>query len=135
MRAPRRILWSGECYVAPEADGQVVVGATEERAGFDPRPTLAGLLQLATGAVDILPALGRLRIETQWGGLRPAVPDRLPVLGWAPNCRGLLLDTAHFRNGVLLGPLTGKLMSELLQGQPPSWDLSPYAPERFAPPA
>lgn len=131
MRAPRRILWSGECYVAPKADGQVIVGATEEHAGFDVRPTLAGLLQLATGAVDILPELGRLPVETQWGGLRPAAPDRLPIIGWAPGCRGLLLATAHFRNGVLLGPLTGRLVSELLQGQPPSFDIAPYAPERF----
>jgi glycine oxidase len=131
MRAPRHILWSGECYVAPKADGQVIVGATEERAGFDRRPTLSGMLQLALGATNLLPELGRLTVETQWGGLRPAVPDRLPVIGWAPGYRNLMLATAHYRNGVLLGPLTGKLVTELLLQQEPGWDLSPYAPQRL----
>lgn len=132
-RAPRHILWSGECYVAPKADGLVMVGATEERAGFDRRPTLSGVLQLALGATNLLPELGRLSVETQWGGLRPALPDRLPVIGWAAGCENLLLATAHFRNGVLLGPLTGKLATEMLLGKAPSWDLSPYSPERLSP--
>ena len=132
MRAPQHILWSGECYVAPKADGQIIVGATEERAGFDRRPTLSGLLHLALGATNLLPALGRLTVEAQWGGLRPAVPDRLPVIGWAPGYRNLLLATAHYRNGVLLGPLTGKLVTELLLQNEPSWDLRPYAPQRLA---
>lgn len=132
MRAPQHILWSGQCYVAPKADGQVIVGATEERAAFDRRPTLSGMLQLALGATNLLPELGRLPIETQWGGLRPAVPDRLPVIGWAPSYTNLLLATAHYRNGVLLGPLTGKLVTELLLRQEPSWDLGPYAPQRLA---
>lgn len=132
QHAPRHILWSGQCYVAPKADGLVIVGATEERAGFDRRPTLSGMLQLALGATELLPELGRLSVETQWGGLRPAVPDRLPVIGWAAGCRNLLFATAHFRNGVLLGPLTGKLVTELLQGQEPSWDLTPYTPQRLS---
>jgi glycine oxidase len=131
MHTPRHILWSGECYVAPKADGQVIVGATEERAAYDRRPTLSGLLQLALGATNLLPELGRLTVETQWGGLRPAVPDRLPVIGWAPNYRNLLLATAHYRNGVLLGPLTGTLVTELLLQQEPSWDLRPYSPQRL----
>ena len=131
MRVPQHILWSGDCYVAPKTDGQVIVGATEERAGFDRRPTLSGLLQLALGATSLLPELGRLTVETQWGGLRPAVPDRLPVIGWAPGYRNLMLATAHYRNGVLLGPLTGRLVTELLLRQEPSWDLSPYAPQRL----
>jgi glycine oxidase len=130
-RAPRHILWSGECYVAPKADGLVMVGATEEHAGFDRRPTLSGVLQLALGATNLLPELGRLSVETQWGGLRPALPDRLPVIGWAAGCENLLLATAHYRNGVLLGPLTGKLATELLLGKAPSWDLGPYSPERL----
>ena len=109
-----------------------MVGATEERAGFDRRPTLSGMLQLALGATNLLPELGQLSVETQWGGLRPAVPDRLPVIGWAPGCDNLLLATAHFRNGVLLGPLTGKLATELLLGQAPSWDLSPYSAQRLS---
>jgi glycine oxidase len=131
MRAPRHILWSDQCYVAPKADGLVVIGATEERTGFDRRPTLSGMLQLALGATTLLPELGRLPVIAQWGGLRPAVPDRLPVIGLAPGYRNLYLATAHFRNGVLLGPLTGKLVTELLQQRAPSWDLAPYSPERL----
>ena len=131
MQPPRHILWSGECYVAPKVDGELVVGATEEHAGFDSRPTLSGMLQLATGATDMLPALGRLPILSQWGGLRPATPDRHPVIGAAPVVAGLYVATAHFRNGVLLGPLTGRLVADLLQGRPPSFDVTPYAPDRF----
>ncbi|HEV7214418.1 MAG TPA: glycine oxidase ThiO [Chloroflexota bacterium] len=131
MRAPQHILWSGECYVAPKADGQIIVGATEERAGFDRRPTLSGLLQLALGATNLLPELGRLTVETQWGGLRPAVPDRLPVIGWAPGYRNLMLATAHYRNGVLLGPLTGNLVTEMLLQREPGWELRPYRPQRL----
>ncbi len=134
MHTPRHILWSGECYVAPKADGQVIVGATEERAGYDRRPTLSGLLQLALGATNLLPELGKLTVETQWSGLRPAVLDRLPVIGWAPDCRNLLLATAHFRNGVLLGPLTGTVVTEMLLNKAPSWDLAPYSPHRLEAP-
>lgn len=132
LRAPQHILWSGDCYVAPKADGLVVVGATEERAGYDRRPTLGGMLQLALGATNLLPELGRLPVETQWGGLRPAVPDRLPVIGRAQQYRNLVIATAHFRNGVLLGPLTGRLVADLIAGRAPSWDLTPYAPVRLA---
>lgn len=130
-KQPRHILWSGECYMAPKVDGLLVVGATEERGSFDPRPTLSGMLQLATGATDIHPEFGRLPIETQWGGLRPATPDRLPVIGRVPGIDNLIVATAHFRNGVLLGPLTGKIVTALLQGQEPPRDVREYGPERF----
>ncbi len=132
LRSPRHILWSGDCYVAPKVGGILIVGATEERAGFDSRPTLSGLLQLATGATELLPELGRLPVAAQWGGLRPATPDRLPVIGWAPGYDNLLLATAHYRHGVLLGPLTGRLVAELVQRQVLSWDITPYSPARFA---
>ena len=131
MQPPRHILWSGECYVAPKVDGELVVGATEEHAGFDSRPTLSGLLQLATGATDLLPALGRLPVLSQWGGLRPATPDRFPVIGAAPQVAGLYVATAHYRNGVLLGPLTGRIVADLMQGRPPCVDVTAYTPARF----
>lgn len=129
---PRHILWSGECYMAPKVDGLLVVGATEERGSFDPRPTLSGMLQLATGATDIHPELGRLPIESQWGGLRPATPDRLPLIGRVPGIDNLFVATAHYRNGVLLGPLTGKIVAALLQGQESPWDVREYAPYRVS---
>jgi glycine oxidase len=130
MRSPRHILWSGTCYVAPKVDGQLVIGATEERSGFDPRPTMSGLLQLAMSATEMLPELGRLPINTQWGGLRPATPDRLPVIGWAPALEGLFFATGHFRNGVLLGPLTGRIAAAMLAGEAPCSDVASYAPGR-----
>lgn len=130
-QGPRHIVWSHGCYITPKVDGQLVIGATEERAGFDSRPTMSGMLQLALAATEVIPELGRLPIDTQWGGLRPATSDRLPVIGWAPGCDGLFLATAHYRNGVLLGPLTGRLVTEMVRGETPSHDLSAYRPERL----
>lgn len=132
-RSPKHILWTHDCYIAPKVDGQLVIGATEERAGFDSHPTMSGMLQLAIAATDVLPELGRLPIEAQWAGLRPASPDRLPIIGWAPGYDGLFLATAHFRNGVLLGPLTGRLVAEMVQGNRPSYDIAEYTPQRFVP--
>jgi glycine oxidase len=129
--APRHVTWAGHCYIAPKSDGEVIVGATEERAGYDTRPTLSGLAQLATEATTVMPALGRLPVLRQWAGLRPATADRLPVIGAVPGWSGLFVATAHFRNGVLLGPLTGKVIAAAIQGKPAPFDVTPYSPARF----
>jgi glycine oxidase len=129
---PQHIIWSRDCYLVPKVDGRLIVGATEQRAGFDTQPILSGLVHLANGAVDLLPALGRLPVDGLWAGLRPATPDRFPIIGWATDAEGLLLATGHFRHGIILGPLTGHLVAQLLQGKTTDWDLAPYAPARFA---
>lgn len=111
-------LWSDRCYLVPKAGGRVLVGATEEpEAGFDRRPTVAGVAGLAAAAAATLPALAGAELEEAWAGFRPAAPDRLPLLGRLPGHERTWLATGHHRNGILLAPLTGLLMAEaILEG-------------------
>src|ERR1051326_4096848 len=104
-QAPRQVLWSGECYLVPRPDGEIVLGATEEEGNYDVRPTLAGLNRLTEAALEVVPAAGGFVVDGIWSGLRPAAPDRHPIVGWAPGLVRLMLATAHYRNGGLLGPL------------------------------
>jgi len=129
----RQVVWSGDCYLVPRVDGQVVLGATQEDGNYDARPTLAGIGALSEAALELLPWAGQLVLEGVWAGLRPAAPDRYPIVGRAPNCRNLFLATAHFRNGVLLGPLTGRLLANHILSGTESAELRPFGLARFAP--
>ena len=130
-RSLQRILWTGECYLVPKTGGQVILGATEEEGNYDRRPTLAGVGALATAALEQLPWAGQFTIEGVWAGLRPAAPDRFPIVGWAPGLDNLLVATAHYRNGVLLGPLTGRRVSEAIRTGMIASELAPFGLERF----
>ena len=133
-RSLQRILWTGECYLVPKTGGQVILGATEEEGNYDRRPTLAGVGALATAALEQLPWAGQFTIEGVWAGLRPAAPDRFPIVGWAPCLDNLLVATAHYRNGVLLGPLTGRRVSEAIHTGVIAPELAPFGLERFQTP-
>ena len=133
-RSLQRILWTGECYLVPKTGGQVILGATEEEGNYDRRPTLAGVGALATAALEQLPWAGQFTIEGVWAGLRPAAPDRFPIVGWAPGVDNLLVATAHYRNGVLLGPLTGRSVSEAIHTGVIASELAPFGLERFQTP-
>jgi glycine oxidase len=131
-RTPRHVIWGGECYLVPRPDGEIVLGATEEEGNYDARPTVAGMHALTDAALEVVPAAGAFVVEGAWAGLRPAAPDRRPIVGWAPGIERLMLATAHYRNGVLLGPLTGRHVAESIVA---SGDLGPFAGftvERFA---
>ncbi len=130
-RAPRHVIWSGDCYLVPKPEGQVILGATMEEGNYDRRPTLAGVGALAEAALEFLPWAGQLVVEGVWGGLRPAAPDRYPIVGRAPGLTNLVLATAHYRNGVLLGPLTGRWVADLIQTGMLGPDLAPFGPERL----
>lgn len=118
------------CYLLPKCNGTIYVGATEEDAGYDSRPTLGSLAQLATRAVELMPVLRDLPFSAPLAGLRPSSADGLPFLGNVPGLDGLYVAAGHFRNGVLLSAITGQLMRELLTGQTPSVDLTPFSVER-----
>ena len=87
-KSPRQVIWSGECYLVPRPDGEIVLGATEEEGNYDPRPTLAGLNRLTEAALEVVPAAGGFVVDGAWAGLRPAAPDRHPIVGWAPGLTG-----------------------------------------------
>ncbi len=136
LRTPKpllqRVVNLGPRYLVPRPDGRVLIGSTEERVGFDKRTTAQGVQGLLELAVKLVPSLAQAEVEKSWAGLRPATPDRLPVLGPVPGKPGLFVATGHFRNGVLLSPGTAVVMADVIQGRKPPVDLSPFDPARFS---
>jgi glycine oxidase len=128
----RHVIASPRGYLVPRADGRLVAGSTSERAGFDKSVTAGGMRSVLDIALEIAPVLADHRVADSWAGLRPATPDRLPFLG-----RGALPGLWHacglFRNGVLLGPLVGELIADLVTGDTVPFDLEAFSPARFAP--
>ena len=127
----RTIVWGASTYLVPKRDGSIVVGATEERAGFDRRVTAAGVAQLLGEALRLVPDLDDAGFTSAWAGLRPATPDHLPLVGPWPGIDGLLLAAGHYRNGVLLAPLTAQLIAGLVLGKGLPEEAVPLRPERF----
>jgi glycine oxidase len=121
----------GEAYLVPRPSGELLVGATVERAGFQRAVTAQGVAGLLRAALDLVPSLGELAVSRTWSGFRPWAPDGLPILGPWPGVRGLWVATAHFRNGILLAPITARLMSEWILAGRPSMELTPFLPDRF----
>ncbi|HLY72744.1 MAG TPA: glycine oxidase ThiO [Planctomycetota bacterium] len=126
----RHMLLDGESYLIPRADGRILVGSTLEDVGFDKSVILETVGDLALRGARLMPALGKLPLVTSWAGLRPATPDRLPYLGKGP-VEGLIVATGHYRNGILLAPITAELVADLLAGQAPSIDLAAFDPMRI----
>lgn len=128
------LVCSDEVYLVPRADGTVLLGSTVEHAGFRKEVTAGAVEQLLAAAARLVPSIAAARFVTAWAGLRPGTPDGLPILGASPVA-GLLFATGHFRNGILLAPLTAKLLADAITGEP-ARDLSAFSIERFAgPPA
>jgi glycine oxidase len=128
----RMILQSQHCYIIPRAGGRVLVGATVERVGFDPRTTATGLLGLVSAALEVVPALADAEVLDYWTGFRPGSPDDLPILGADPELSGLFYATGHYRNGILLTPVTSTLIADLVEGRDPEYPLDVFRPDRFA---
>lgn len=123
----------GSTYLVPRVDGRLVVGSTRESAGFRATPTAAGVHALLEGAIRVLPAMADAPILDVWAGLRPGTPDNLPILGRDPALEGVVYATGHFRNGILLAPITGQLIADVLEGREPALSLEPYRADRFPP--
>jgi glycine oxidase len=120
-----------EVYVVPRGDGRVVVGATVEEQGFDTRVTAAAVHDLLRAALELLPDVAELELAETVVGLRPGSPDNAPMLGPAGPA-GLVVATGHYRNGILLTPVTADAVAELLAtGRVPDL-IAPFAPDRFA---
>jgi glycine oxidase len=126
-----RVLWSDKVYLVPRNDGRIVAGATMEYVGYDKNVTAGGLEKILAAAIELAPGLADARIDETWAGLRPDSPDHLPILG-PTDLDGLLIATGHFRSGVLLTPITAKLMREWITQQRVSLDWERFSPMRFA---
>jgi glycine oxidase len=126
----QRDLWLDHSYLVPRSDGRIIAGSTIEYEGFDHSLTAAGVKKILTAAISLVPALEKARIEETWSGLRPDSPDHLPIIG--PTDRdGLLIATGHFRSGILLAPITARLIREWITTQKVSMDWTPFSPMRF----
>jgi glycine oxidase len=126
----RHAVFGPACYFSPRDDGRVLLGSTTEFVGFSPGVTARAVRDLITAAIRLVPALGDAAIGRTWSGLRPHTADELPILGEGA-IRNLIFATGHFRNGVLLAPITGEIVAAIATGDPPPVDLRPFSATRF----
>lgn len=117
-------------YLVPRGDGLCVAGSTLEAAGFEKRVTPAGIERILAMAMEIAPELTSAEIVETWSGLRPDSPDHLPILGPA-DLKGLVIATGHYRNGILLTPITAKLVAEFITQKRVSFPWDEFSPQRF----
>ena len=126
----RHVIRAPEIYLVPRSDGRILVGATVEEAGYDKRTDAATIQRMQQAAIRLVPALAQARMLEAWAGLRPGSPDNLPILG-ATQIPGYFVATGHFRDGILLTPVTAQVMAQMVTGGQPEYDVSPFSPARF----
>ncbi|MFQ5604733.1 MAG: glycine oxidase ThiO [bacterium] len=126
----RHLIHSSGCYLVPWPDGRILVGSTVENVGYNKQVSAEGVQQLLHSALKIIPALASATVADMWAGLRPDTPDNLPILG-ETALDNLLVASGHFRNGILLAPLTAKLIAELIVSGKTSLSLQPFRADRF----
>ena len=131
-RLAHHVIHSPRGYIVPRLDGRLLAGSTTEYAGFDKRITGAGLNAITSHALEIAPSLGGLPVVACWAGLRPRAEDEWPVMGECAQVGGLFYATGHYRNGILLAPLTGDLIAEQIMTRLAPPLLSSFSPDRFA---
>jgi glycine oxidase len=127
----RHVIRTPEVYLIPRTDGRLLIGATVEEAGFDKRTVADTIQKLRRAAIAIVPRLTEARILEAWAGLRPGTPDALPILGATPT-PGYFVATGHFRDGILLAPVTAALMADVIIGAEPRFDSAPFSLNRFS---
>ncbi|MFN2389147.1 MAG: glycine oxidase ThiO [Actinomycetota bacterium] len=120
-----------DAYVVPRADGRLVIGATVEEMGFDRRVTAGAVHQLLRDAYQLIPGIVEAELTETIAGLRPGSPDNAPLVGPA-GPEGLFVASGHYRNGILLAPVTADLLTEMLLGAPTPAAIAPFSPRRFA---
>ncbi|HEY9598229.1 MAG TPA: glycine oxidase ThiO, partial [Cyanophyceae cyanobacterium] len=126
----QRVLYGSDSYIVPRRDGRIVIGATAEEVGFTPHNTPAGIQRLLAEAMRLYPPLQDWSIQECWWGFRPATPDELPILGESP-IDNLTLATGHYRNGILLAPVTAVLLADWISEQKPDPLLDHFRYDRF----
>ncbi|MBZ5566801.1 MAG: glycine oxidase ThiO [Acidobacteriia bacterium] len=126
----RHVVRAPTVYLVPRSDGRIVVGSTLEDAGFDKQVNPNTIQHLHQKAAELLPELGQARILEAWAGLRPGTPDGLPILGRG-DVEGYFLATGHYRDGILMAPITAVVVTQFIHGVQPEFDLKEFAPERF----
>lgn len=126
----KQVLYGEESYIVPRQDGRIIVGATSEDVGFQAGNTAIGIHQLLTAAIRLYPPIQRFTLEETWYGFRPATPDELPILGSSPYAN-LTLATGHYRNGILLAPVTANAIVRLVLTEKPDPRLEAFHWSRY----
>jgi glycine oxidase len=127
----KRVVWGPRCYLVPWTNGSLLVGATAEEAGFDERATVAGIHDLLDAVTELVPRAWQAGFNGVRVGLRPATPDELPIVGRSTEVEGLVYATGHYRNGILLAPLTARLVADLVLEDREGPELAITRPQRF----
>jgi glycine oxidase len=127
----RRVLCVEKRYVVPRSDGRILVGSTEEpEAGYEKRTTESAIAGLRRFATDVVPALRAVPVEKTWSGLRPGSSDGMPFLGRVPGWDNAFVAAGHYRAGIQLSPVTGRVMADLILGRPPTLPIEAFRPDR-----
>jgi glycine/D-amino acid oxidase-like deaminating enzyme len=126
----RHVIHGHDVYIVPRSDGRVLIGATVEDVGFDKRVSPDIISRLHLCAAKFVPELSEARIHEAWAGLRPGSPDDLPILGHV-GLDGYFVATGHFRNGILLAPVTARIMADLICRGDTTFNLAHFSAVRF----
>lgn len=126
----KKVLRSSRGYLVPRRDGRIIAGSTLENAGFAKEVTTEGIRKILQGAQELAPALAGAEMVEQWAGLRPDSPDHLPIIG-PTETKGLLIATGHYRNGILLAPVTAKMVRDWIVSGKASFMAENFSPLRF----
>ena len=128
----RHVLYSPRGYLVPRRDGRVLAGSTAEHVGFDKRVTDEGVDALKSMMIEIAPEIAALPMTDSWAGFRPCAQDGLPVLGPGAEIEGFFYATGHYRNGILLAPITGNVIADaIVDGVVPE-SIQAFSPDRFS---
>ncbi|WP_243388315.1 glycine oxidase ThiO [Bacillus kexueae] len=119
------------CYIVPKKGNRLFIGATSVPHSYDKSVSVQGLTSLLDRAQSLLPKLREGVIERMWSGIRPQTKDGLPILGEHPSIKGVWIASGHYRNGILLSPITGVVMADLIEGKECKYDLTPFQLERI----
>jgi glycine oxidase len=124
------VVRSEKVYVVPRTDGRLIIGSTLENAGYNKDVSVSTIRELFQAAVELLPSLEKCRQHEVWAGLRPGTPDDLPIIG--PTATpGYFAASGHYRDGILLAPVTAEVMTDVVLNRIPRWEITNFAPSRF----
>ena len=126
----RHVIRSEKVYLVPRSDGRVLIGSTLEDAGYSKQTDVSVIQRLFHAALELVPGLAESKVHEDWAGLRPGTADELPILG-ETSIPGYFVATGHYRDGILLAPITAQVMTDLIFGKPVSHDLKPLSAARF----
>jgi glycine oxidase len=129
-RMLRHVIRAPKVYLVPRSDGRLLIGSTLEDAGYDKRTDPSVIQRLHRAAIALVPALEQARVLEDWAGLRPGTPDDLPILG-ETSLPGYFVAAGHYRDGILLSPITARVMAQMILGEKADYDLSAFSPARF----